>query len=121
VKRVEDRQQVRDFLTTRRQRLTPERAGLPAWGTNRRVAGLRREEVAMLAGVSVDYYTRLERGNLAGASEQVLEALADALQLDDASAPTYSTWPTRPRPPDAAPRGRPPAASDRRCSGCSTA
>jgi len=81
---VEDKQQVREFLTTRRERLTPERAGLPAWGGNRRVPGLRREEVAMLAGVSVDYYTRLERGNLAGASEQVLEALADALQLDEA-------------------------------------
>lgn len=55
-----------------------------AYGANRRVKGLRREEVAMLAGVSVDYYTRLERGNLAGASESVLDALARALQLDEA-------------------------------------
>ncbi|MFE4468133.1 helix-turn-helix transcriptional regulator [Leifsonia sp. NPDC056824] len=75
---------VRDFLTSRRARLTPEQAGLPAYGGNRRVSGLRREEVAMLAGVSVDYYTRLERGNLSGASDSVLEALARALQLDEA-------------------------------------
>ena len=75
---------VRDFLTSRRARITPEQAGLPAYGGNRRVAGLRREEVAMLAGVSVDYYTRLERGNLSGASDSVLEALARALQLDEA-------------------------------------
>ncbi|QNE36386.1 helix-turn-helix transcriptional regulator [Leifsonia shinshuensis] len=75
---------VREFLTSRRSRLTPEQAGLPAYGGNRRVSGLRREEVAMLAGVSVDYYTRLERGNLSGASDSVLEALARALQLDEA-------------------------------------
>ncbi len=75
----------RDFLASRRARITPERAGLPVYGgTNRRVPGLRREEVALLAGVSVDYYTRLERGNLHGASESVLEALAEALQLDEA-------------------------------------
>ncbi|WP_233263192.1 helix-turn-helix domain-containing protein, partial [Cognatiluteimonas profundi] len=67
---------VREFLTSRRARITPEQAGLPAYGGNRRVSGLRREEVAMLAGVSVDYYTRLERGNLSGASDSVLEALA---------------------------------------------
>jgi transcriptional regulator with XRE-family HTH domain len=77
--------EIREFLSTRRARITPERAGLPAWGgTHRRVPGLRREEVAMLAGVSVDYYTRLERGNLRGVSEEVLEALAEALQLDEA-------------------------------------
>jgi len=76
--------ETREFLASRRARITPERAGLPAWGGNRRVPGLRREEVAMLAGVSVDYYTRLERGNLGGASEEVLEALCEALQLDDA-------------------------------------
>ncbi|HOC13149.1 MAG TPA: helix-turn-helix transcriptional regulator [Propionicimonas sp.] len=78
------RGQVRDFLVSRRARITPERAGLPTWGGNRRVAGLRREEVALLAGVSVEYYVRLERGNLAGVSESVLEAIATALQLDDA-------------------------------------
>ncbi|MGH3188596.1 MAG: helix-turn-helix transcriptional regulator [Streptosporangiaceae bacterium] len=76
--------EVREFLSTRRARITPEQAGLMAYGANRRVKGLRREEVAMLAGVSVDYYTRLERGNLAGASESVLDALARALQLDEA-------------------------------------
>jgi transcriptional regulator with XRE-family HTH domain len=75
---------IREFLSSRRARVTPEQAGLPAYGGNRRVAGLRREEVAMLAGVSVDYYVRLERGNLAGASESVLDALARTLQLDDA-------------------------------------
>lgn len=76
--------QVRDFLVTRRNRLTPEASGLPMYGGNRRVPGLRREEVALLAGMSVDYYVRLERGNLSGASESVLESLASALQLDDA-------------------------------------
>lgn len=78
------RADIREFLSSRRARITPEQAGLPAYGGNRRVKGLRREEVAMLAGVSVDYYIRLERGNLAGASESVLEALARALQLDEA-------------------------------------
>jgi MmyB-like transcription regulator ligand binding domain/Helix-turn-helix domain len=81
---VDHRKDTRDFLTSRRARITPENAGLPAYGGKRRVAGLRREEVALLAGVSVDYYTRLERGNLTGASESVLYAVARALQLDDA-------------------------------------
>ncbi|MDO8145837.1 helix-turn-helix transcriptional regulator [Isoptericola sp. 178] len=76
--------EVSEFLRTRRDRITPDRAGLPAYGGNRRVPGLRREEVAMLAGVSVDYYTRLERGSLSGVSESVLESLAEALQLDEA-------------------------------------
>lgn len=78
------REEIREFLSSRRARLTPEQAGLPAYGGNRRVPGLRREEVAMLTGVSVDYYVRLERGNLAGASESVLDALARTLQLDEA-------------------------------------
>ncbi|MFT4083831.1 MAG: helix-turn-helix transcriptional regulator [Nocardioides sp.] len=78
------RAEVREFLTTRRARITPQQAGLPAYGGNRRVEGLRREEVAMLAGVSVDYYVRMERGDLGGASESVLNALARALQLDEA-------------------------------------
>ena len=76
--------EIREFLLSRRARITPQQAGLLAYGANRRVKGLRREEVAMLAGVSVDYYTRLERGNLAGASESVLDALARALHLDEA-------------------------------------
>jgi transcriptional regulator with XRE-family HTH domain len=71
------------FLTSRRAKITPDQAGLPTYG-QRRVPGLRREEVASLAGVSVEYYKRLERGNATGASEAVLEALADALRLDDA-------------------------------------
>lgn len=75
---------VTDFLRSRRARIAPADAGLPAYGGNRRVPGLRREEVAMLAGVSVDYYVRLERGNLTGASDSVLDSLATALQLDDA-------------------------------------
>jgi transcriptional regulator with XRE-family HTH domain len=81
---VDNRREIREFLTTRRARITPEQAGLPAYGSNRRVPGLRREEVAMLAGVSADYYIRLERGSLVGASDSVLEAIARALQLDDA-------------------------------------
>ena len=75
---------VKEFLASRRAKLTPEQAGLPVYGGNRRVPGLRREEVAMLAGVSVDYYTKMERGNLSGASDSVLEALARALHLDEA-------------------------------------
>jgi len=75
---------MRDFLTSRRARLTPAQAGLPVYGQNRRVPGLRREEVALLAGVSVDYYVRLERGNARGVSDGVLEALARALRLDEA-------------------------------------
>jgi transcriptional regulator with XRE-family HTH domain len=73
----------RSFLTSRRGRITPEQAGLNAYGP-RRVPGLRREEVAVLAGVSVPYYSRLERGDMGGVSESVLEALARALQLDEA-------------------------------------
>jgi len=80
---MDNRTEVRDFLTSRRARLTPQQAGLPLYGSSRRVAGLRREEVALLADVSTDYYTRLERGNLRGVSESVLEALANALQLDE--------------------------------------
>lgn len=78
------RAQVREFLRSRRARITPDQAGLPAYGGNRRVKGLRREEVAMLAGVSVDYYVRMERGDLGGTSEGVLDSLARALQLDEA-------------------------------------
>lgn len=84
VRDVDQRKDVHDFLASRRARLSPAQAGLPVYDDKRRVAGLRREEVATLAGVSVDYYARLERGNLRGVSEPVLEALARALQLDDA-------------------------------------
>ena len=82
---MDNRAEIRDFLASRRARITPDQAGLPAYGgENRRVKGLRREEVALLAGVSIDYYVRMERGNLAGASDSVLNGVADALQLDDA-------------------------------------
>ncbi|NNC14019.1 helix-turn-helix domain-containing protein [Planctomonas sp. JC2975] len=79
---MDNRAEVREFLMTRRARLTPENAGLPA-GSNRRVAGLRRSEVAALAGVSVEYYSKLERGSIAGASASVLDAIGSALQLND--------------------------------------
>ncbi|MFB8029378.1 MULTISPECIES: helix-turn-helix domain-containing protein [unclassified Streptomyces] len=77
--------EVREFLSTRRARITPVQAGLPGYGGHRRVAGLRREEVALLAGTSVDYYVRLERGNFSGASDPVLESLAHALHLSEAA------------------------------------
>ncbi|MFC8796680.1 helix-turn-helix transcriptional regulator [Promicromonospora sp. NPDC057138] len=78
------RDDIREFLTTRRARLTPDQVGLPDFGGRRRVPGLRREEVALVAGMSVEYYVRLERGNAAGVSESVLEGIGRALQLDDA-------------------------------------
>jgi transcriptional regulator with XRE-family HTH domain len=81
---VDTRKDLREFLATRRARITPQQAGLPTYGGHRRVKGLRREELALLAGVSVEYYTRLERGNAHGVSDSVLEALVRALQLDDA-------------------------------------
>ena len=81
---MDNQAEVREFLATRRAKLSPQQAGVPLYGTRRRVPGLRREEVAQLAGLSTDYYTRLEKGNLRSASESVLEAIARALQLDDA-------------------------------------
>ena len=82
------RNEIREFLTSRRARITPEQAGLPAYGGRRRVSGLRREEVALLAGISVEYYTRLERGNARGASESVLEGMAALCSSTRPSAPT---------------------------------
>src|SRR5215218_11196073 len=79
---MDNRCEVREFLTTRRARITPDRVGLPPT-RSRCVPGLRRSEVAAIAGLSVEYYARLERGQIAGASSGVLEALARALQLDD--------------------------------------
>lgn len=81
---VDQRKEIREFLSSRRARITPHQAGLPAYGGTRRVPGLRREEVALLAGMSVDYYTRLERGNLSGVSDSVLNAVSRVLQLDEA-------------------------------------
>lgn len=80
---MNNRADVREFLTSRRAKISPEAVGLPA-GSNRRVAGLRRSEVATLAGVSVEYYTRLERGAISGASPEILQAISRALNLDDA-------------------------------------
>ncbi|MFD7292494.1 helix-turn-helix transcriptional regulator [Streptomyces sp. NPDC059897] len=79
---MDNRDEAREFLTSRRARITPEQVGFPA-GSRRRVPGLRRAEVAALADVSVEYYAKLERGNLAGVSPGVLEAVARALRLDD--------------------------------------
>jgi len=81
---VDNRAEVKAFLSSRRAKLTPGDAGIVHYGRNRRVPGLRRSEVAELAGVSVEYYSQLERGHLAGASDSVLEALSQALQLDEA-------------------------------------
>lgn len=81
---MDNRDEVKAFLRSRRAKVTPEQAGLAHYGRNRRVPGLRRSEVADLAGVSVEYYAQLERGNLAGVSESVLDALGRALRLDEA-------------------------------------
>ncbi|QKG22296.1 helix-turn-helix transcriptional regulator [Actinomadura verrucosospora] len=80
--RPDNRSDIRDFLTSRRARLVPEQVGLPT-SRRRRVPGLRREEVAALAGVSTEWYTRLEKGHIGGVSEDVLEAVARALLLDE--------------------------------------
>ncbi|MCG7210129.1 helix-turn-helix transcriptional regulator [Streptomyces arenae] len=79
---MDNSSEIRTFLRSRRDRVTPEQAGLPVYG-NRRVSGLRRGELAMLAGVSVEYYTRMERGNLSGVSDSVLDAVAGALRLNE--------------------------------------
>ena len=77
------REDIRTFLTSRRARLTPERAGLPDYGGQRRVSGLRRSEVAQLAAISIEYYARLERGNVRGVSDEILESISRALRLDE--------------------------------------
>jgi transcriptional regulator with XRE-family HTH domain len=108
-----NRDEIRDFLASRRARITPQQAGLPVYGGHRRVPGLRREEVALLAGVSVDYYTQMERGNLSGVSDSVLHALAGALQLDEAERAHLfdlagtANAPTRARPRNSPQRVRP--------------
>jgi transcriptional regulator with XRE-family HTH domain len=110
---VDTRSEIREFLTSRRARLTPDQVGLASYGP-RRVPGLRREEVAVLAGVSVPYYTRLERGDMNRVSESVLNALAGALELDDAErahlldlARAANPTPPRPRRRPAKQRVRP--------------
>ncbi|WP_210603787.1 helix-turn-helix domain-containing protein [Brevibacterium oceani] len=79
---MDNRAEVREFLMSRRAKITPDSVGLPSHGT-RRVPGLRRSEVATLAGLSVEYYSKLERGAIGGASAAVLEALAEALMLNE--------------------------------------
>ncbi len=81
---VDNRTEIREFLATRRAKITPTQVGLPAGAGRRRVPGLRREEVAVLAGVSTEWYVRLEKGNINGVSDEVLHAVARALQLDEA-------------------------------------
>jgi transcriptional regulator with XRE-family HTH domain len=103
---VDAANEIAEFLVSRRAKIAPEQAGLPSYG-QRRVPGLRREEVASLAGVSADYYRRLERGQVTGASEPVLEALARALQLDDAER-THLFDLARAASPVASKRSRPP-------------
>ena len=102
------RTEIREFLRSRRARVAPETAGLPAYGRKRRVEGLRREEVALLAGVSVEYYVRIERGSLAGTSQGVLDALASALQLDEAERDHLSHLARRSGAPGARRHGAPP-------------
>ncbi|MEN0137430.1 MAG: helix-turn-helix transcriptional regulator [Rhodococcus sp. (in: high G+C Gram-positive bacteria)] len=101
---MEIAKEIKDFLTTRRARITPDQVGLPVGG-RRRVAGLRREEVALLAGVSAEYYVQIERGSVAGVSDEVLDAVATALRLDEeetkhlfALARAAATKPRRRRP-----------------------
>jgi transcriptional regulator with XRE-family HTH domain len=81
---VDNRAEIREFLATRRAKITPEQAGLMPGSGRRRVPGLRREEVAVLAGVSTEWYIRLEKGHISGVSDEVLGAVARALQLDEA-------------------------------------
>jgi len=103
---VETKKEIREFLTSRRAKITPEQVGLTSYGS-RRVPGLRREEVAVLAGVSGPYYTRLERGDMSGVSQSVLDALARALQLDDAERAHLFDLARAAQPTPARPRRRP--------------
>ena len=105
VKVVDNRAEIREFLASRRAKVTPEQVGLPAGGGKRRVPGLRREEVAVLAGVSTDWYTRLEKGHINGVSADVLDAVARALQLDEAER-THLFNLARAARPDRTPRRR---------------
>ncbi len=105
--------EIREFLSSRRAKITPEQAGLTMYGRKRRVSGLRREEVALLADISVEYYTRLERGNARGVSDEVLDAVCRALQLDEAERAhlldlvRIANAERAPRRPSASPRVRP--------------
>ena len=107
---MDHRAEISEFLASRRARISPQSVGLPVAGRKRRVPGLRREEVAALAGLSVDYYIRLERGALTNASDSVLQAIARALQLDPAEQAHLVDLARAGRPSAAArPRRTPPA------------
>lgn len=108
---MDQQSEVREFLRTRRARINPAQAGLPTGTGHRRVPGLRREEVALLAGISVDYYARMERGNLTGVSDEVVHNLARALQLDDAETQHLQDLTRAAQPQSQAPR-RPKRATD---------
>src|SRR5689334_13583481 len=105
---MDNRNEVQQFLTAQRARITPEVAGLTVFGGERRVPGLRREEVAQLAGVSTAYYTRIERGDLSGVSESVLFALVRALQLNEAETAHLFNLAHAATGPRRAPRTKPP-------------
>jgi transcriptional regulator with XRE-family HTH domain len=109
---VDNRAEVKAFLTSRRAKITPDQAGLANYSRNRRVPGLRRSEVADLAGVSVEYYSQLERGNLTGVSDSVLDALARALHLDEAEREHLSHLARAPVPAAAYVADRLPRSSD---------
>ena len=93
---MDNRDEVKAFLSSRRAKITPEQAGLATYSRNRRVPGLRRSEVADLAGVSVEYYSQLERGNLRGVSESVLDALPGRCTSTRPNGHTCSTSPVPP-------------------------
>ena len=105
---MDNSDEVKAFLSSRRAKITPDQAGLTAYSRSRRVPGLRRSEVADLAGVSVEYYARLERGNLSGVSDSVLDALGRALQLDEAESAHLLAL-ARAAGPSARTRRKPPA------------
>ncbi|WP_431940024.1 helix-turn-helix domain-containing protein [Nocardia grenadensis] len=102
-----DVEQIGSFLASRRGRLRPEDVGLPYFGTRRRVPGLRREELAQVAGISADYYARLEQGRLENVSTEILDAVATALQLSpderihlhNLARPPSPAGPVEPNPP----------------------
>ena len=100
---MDNRDEVKAFLSSRRAKITPEQAGLAHYNRNRRVPGLRRSEVADLASVSVEYYAQLERGDLTGASESVLDALGRAMRLDEAEREHLADLAGSRRTPRAAP------------------
>src|SRR6202041_278843 len=104
---MDNRAEIKAFLSSRRAKITPEQAGLSAYARNRRVPGLRRSEVADLAGVSVEYYAQLERGNLAGVSESVLDGLSRALHLSEAEREHLLALPRPAGPPRRARRRSP--------------